>query len=205
MVKTKTRSKNSSSDVTCPATGSAHVPPTSLHVAHPTAGQALGKPVESRRPRRRTVAASRTARPQIPRRRQRDARNARSRPLPPPRRDLACPHVRKPRSTWASSPTSTPVRPLSPSGSCTSQGSSTHRGRSTPAPPAPTRSRSSAGAASRSRPPWSRSPSATRPSTSSTPRATPTSSPRWSARSACSTARSSCCRRSRASSHRPGS
>ena len=45
----------------------------------------------------------------------------------------------------------------------------------------PTRSRSSAVAASRSRPPWSRSRSATRPSTSSTPRATPTSSPRWSA------------------------
>ena len=45
----------------------------------------------------------------------------------------------RPRSTWASSPTSTPVRPLSPSGSCTSRESSTSRGRSTPAPPRPTR------------------------------------------------------------------
>src|SRR5690606_30590757 len=37
-----------------------------------------------------------------------DASDARPRPAPPPRRDHACPHG---RSIWASSPTSTPVRP----------------------------------------------------------------------------------------------
>ena len=130
---------------------------------------------------RRTVAATGQPGREIHERRQRDARSARSRPLPPSRRDLACPHVRKPRSTWASSPTSTPVRPLSPSGSCTSPESSTTRGRSTPAPPVPTpRARAPPRHHDQGRGrlvPARRH----RPSTSSTPRATPTSSPRSSA------------------------
>ena len=49
----------------------------------------------------------------------------------------ACAHTV--HSIWASSPTSTPVRPPSPSGCCIWRVSSTNRDRSTPARPAPTR------------------------------------------------------------------
>ena len=68
-------------------------------------------------------------------------------------------------SIWASWRTSTPVRPASPSGCSTRPAASTSSAASTTATRRPTRWRSSAGAASRSRPRSSRSRSARRPST----------------------------------------
>ena len=63
-------------------------------------------------------------------------------------------------STSASWRTSTPVRPASPSGCCTTPASSTRSAASMPATPRPTPSRWSGSAASRSSPPSSRSRSA---------------------------------------------
>ena len=88
------------------------------------------------------------------------------------------------RSISGSSPTSTPVRPLSANGSCSPPAPSITSAASTPAPPRPTRSTSNANAASRSAPRSPRSSSATSRSTWSTRRATRTSSPRSNASSA---------------------
>ena len=105
--------------------------------------------------------------------------------------------------TSASWPTSTPVRRRRRSGSSITRGSTTRSARSTTGPRRWTGWSRSRSAASRSRRP--RRPASGRGSgsTSSTRRATSTSRPRWSARSASSTAPSPCSTPSPASSRSP--
>ena len=141
----------------------------------------------------------------VPPKPRRPGRRARSFPVARelPWQTRSAPTPSNESATSASWPTSTRARPRRPSGSSTTRVATTRSARCTKAPRRWTgwrRSRSAASPSRRRPPPAS---GATTTSTSSTPPATSTSPSRWSARCACSTARSRCSTASPAWSRRP--